>query len=124
MKLKKDGKLNENVARKVKLAKKLLTNNYRSGYTIPILASRVEINERALKDGFKIMYNTTIFEYLTQQRMEHAKELLAENGRSILEIAQRVGYKNNSVFTQAFRRRYKLAPKQWQKLNSKECTVA
>jgi len=44
----------------------------------------------------------SLYKYLTDVRMDHAKYLLEENKLSIVDIASRVGYPNGNSFTRAF----------------------
>jgi AraC-like DNA-binding protein len=52
----------------------------------------------------------TLYTYLTDVRMEHAKFLLEERKLSIVEIASRVGYPNGNSFSRAFRRYMRQTP--------------
>ena len=55
-------------------------------------------------------------QYLMNQRVERAKELLARNDLPIVEISLRTGFKNQSHFTTLFRKFTKLTPKMWREL--------
>lgn len=92
------------------MAARYLENNLSSPHSIPNLSRLVYLNEFKLKKGFRSHYDTTIFGYLRQKRMEHAHKLLLETNTSILEIASAVGYSNPSHFTRAFREEYGLNP--------------
>jgi AraC-like DNA-binding protein len=48
--------------------------------------------------------------YLTRWRMQLAGDLLAEDGLSIGEIAERVGYQSESPFSKAFKQHTGMAP--------------
>jgi AraC-like DNA-binding protein len=72
-------------------------------HTLAALARRHHTNECDLKRGFRQHFGTTVFGYLRQRRMERAEALLARGDRSVLEVAQAVGYQNPSHFARAFR---------------------
>jgi len=55
----------------------------------------------------------TIFEYLTQRRIEAAKELLKDPYCRVAEVADRIGYKSVSYFSALFKERVGLTPKQY-----------
>jgi AraC-like DNA-binding protein len=57
----------------------------------------------------------TLYKYLTDVRMEHAKYLLEENKLTVVEIASRVGYPNGNSFTRAFGKYARLTPTTYRK---------
>lgn len=74
------------------------------------LAHRVGTNEFILKKGFKELFGTTVISFWTDQKMEYAKALLADQVFNIGEIADYVGYKNQRHFSTAFKKKYGLSP--------------
>ena len=76
------------------------------------LSRTVHLNEFKLKQGFRQRFNTTVFGYLRQRRMEHARRLLTEHTITVLDAANRVGYTNPSHFARAFREAFGLNPRQ------------
>lgn len=52
----------------------------------------------------------TLYKYLSDIRMEHAKYLLEDDKLPINEISSYVGYPNNNSFARAFKRSIKLTP--------------
>ncbi|MEI1374667.1 MULTISPECIES: helix-turn-helix domain-containing protein [unclassified Nostoc] len=70
------------------------------------------INECTLKRGF---IGTTVFGYLHDYRMEQARQLLLSRQMKIEQVAQKVGYANRSRFASAFRKKYGVNPKAYQK---------
>ena len=89
---------------KIKEAKAFIETNIDSELTIPCIAKRVGLNVNYLKAEFKELYNETIFQHLTNLRMEHAKHLIVYSDCSIAEIANKVGYKYAQHFTKAFKK--------------------
>ena len=57
------------------------------------------------------MFHTTIFAYYNGLRMERAKYLLMDSGKSISEVSDEIGYKNPQHFTVAFKKKFGLSPK-------------
>jgi AraC-like DNA-binding protein len=60
----------------------------------------------------------TLYKYLTDIRMEHAKYLLEENKLTIVEIASSVGYPNGNSFTRAFGNYMRQTPTSYRKKES------
>ena len=73
------------------------------------------LNDYKLKLGFRQVFQTTVFGYLQDYRMELAKELLAERTISVQQVARKVGYAHAGYFSAAFKRKYGVNPKSYQK---------
>ena len=58
----------------------------------------------------KELYDETPFEYLTRQRLDFAKYLLAKTQIAIADIVINSGFENASSFTRLFRKNCGLAP--------------
>ncbi|SDL27174.1 AraC-type DNA-binding protein [Catalinimonas alkaloidigena] len=91
-------------------ARKILDDHWQRPPTIVQLAKRVGVNEFRLKKGFKETFGTTIFGYVSDLKMTHAKRMLLHEGRTVTETATAVGYKNPQHFTAAFKRCYGILP--------------
>ena len=64
---------------------------------------------------FKEETGKTFVEYLTEVRMDKAKELLRSTDRMLYEIAEQVGYENPAYFTVAFKKQVGLSPRDYRK---------
>jgi AraC-like DNA-binding protein len=96
-------------------ARVILMINLSEPPTIPQLARAVHINDCYLKKGFKEMFGCAIFDFIQQEKIKKAKQLLRQNAHSIQHIALELGYSNTSNFTNAFKKMTSLAPSEWQK---------
>ena len=66
----------------------------------------------------KIFTKTTsksISEYYSFRRLETARELIGEGGRSISDIAEMLGYSSIYPFSKAFKRQYGVSPREYKK---------
>ncbi|WP_299251590.1 AraC family transcriptional regulator [uncultured Cytophaga sp.] len=88
-----------------------IQENYNRTITISQLALIAGLNTSKLKQDFKAMYSTTIFKYITDLRMEKAKQNLIDGRGNITEISFEVGYKNPQHFTVAFKKKFGILPK-------------
>jgi transcriptional regulator GlxA family with amidase domain len=70
------------------------------------LAHRVGTNERRLTQIFRQQVGMTAYEYLQQLRLERGRGLLRDPDLQVQLIADRVGYRNATDFTRAFRRHF------------------
>ncbi|MDM1399020.1 helix-turn-helix transcriptional regulator [Myroides odoratimimus] len=95
---------------KLEEAKKLIEQNYQDPLSLSQLALEVGLNDYKLKKGFREVYNTTVFGYVYQLRMEYAHKLLRNTTIPIKEIAHYCGYEYVQHFTSAFKRMYQTTP--------------
>lgn len=105
--------LNQESIGKIKEAKDLLIKNMAEPPTIAELASKVEINEFRLKEGFKSMYGTTIYNYLMDHKMNLAKSLLDSKEYKVQDVAYDLGYSNASHFISSFKNKFGVTPKKY-----------
>ena len=70
------------------------------------------VSDRTLQRGFGRLFGTTVFGYLTDQRMKRAERWLREGNRTVLEVAIMTGYSNPTHFSVAFKRKFGISPSQ------------
>ena len=67
------------------------------------IATQLGVNERRISRAFRKRLDMSPFEYLRQERMKKACQLLAETTLTIVVISQEVGFANAANFATAFR---------------------
>lgn len=77
--------------------------------TLQELAAIAGTNTFKLKNGFKELFNNTVFGYLNEMRLDQARTLLQE-GIPIKEVADRTGYSSVQHFSTAFRKKFNIPP--------------
>ncbi len=107
--------VNEETVTKIKLAKQLIIEEMNNPPSLPDLAKKVGLNIKKLKTDFKDFYGVPVFTFLLNHKMELAKKLLQEQQLNVNEIAVYLGYSTSSHFIAAFKRKYKITPKQFSK---------
>lgn len=95
-------------------ARQLLTEDLSAPPTIAELAKEVLMSESQLKQVFREVFGISIYQYFQNARMERAKELLMENGRTVKEVGYELGFTNIGHFSRLFERAYKVKPKRFQ----------
>jgi AraC family transcriptional activator of pyochelin receptor len=82
-----------------------------AGKTIQSSLKKADVYK--LHEGFKEVFKNTVFGYLTDQRMERAKDLIM-NGQyeTIAEVSNLIGYKNHQHFTVAFKKKFGYLPRE------------
>jgi AraC family transcriptional activator of pyochelin receptor len=74
------------------------------------IARTVGLNEYKLKRGFKETFQTTVFGYLTAQRLQLARRYLLDSQKTAAEIAFELGYSTPQHFNNAFRKHFGHTP--------------
>ena len=84
-------------------------------WTLDTLAERVGMSRAAFAKRFKALVGHPMFEYLTQLRVQRAKELLRDSSLPLYEIANRVGYESDLAFTKTFKKYAGTTPTRFRK---------
>ncbi|GGE83569.1 helix-turn-helix domain-containing protein [Priestia taiwanensis] len=71
---------------------------------VKALAAEFHLPIVDVQKGFKQVVGCTVYQYIQQQRMKKASELLQTTDNSITAIANEVGYSNPSKFTRVFKK--------------------
>ena len=77
------------------------------------VVSKMATNRNKLSLAFKTYYGATPLNWLKQQRMEKASQLLIHTQQSIADITFAVGYKDSNHFSTAFKQYCGVSPKQY-----------
>ena len=77
------------------------------------LSRLVHLSVTKLTRGFSSFYGMPIHQYIIEQRLTQAAQLLLEGDWNVSEIAAIVGYGKPSNFAAAFKKRYGVAPKNY-----------
>lgn len=80
---------------------------------IATLAREYAVSESKLSRDFKRAYGVSIHACIIGARLEEAARLLSSGQMSVAEVAERVGYAKHSQFSEAFRRRFGVLPKDY-----------
>jgi AraC-like DNA-binding protein len=97
----------------VKMAKRFMDTHYAELQHQRALRDHCDVDINYLNILFKREMGITLYKYLTNVRMEHAKHLLEQGRRNIVGIAETIGYPNSNSFSRAFRRYTGMAPSRY-----------
>lgn len=81
--------------------------------TIEELARHVHYSRTYITVQFKAATGMSIMDYVEQQRINRAKELLLQGNRSVTQIADELGYSSIQYFSRRFRKAVGCAPSQY-----------
>ncbi|MBV6646086.1 MAG: helix-turn-helix transcriptional regulator [Cyclobacteriaceae bacterium] len=91
-------------------ARDFVSERITSPPTLTEVAKTVGMNEFKLKRGFKEMFGTTIFNYLTTRRLHLAKQYLSDTEKTVAEVADLLGYSSPQHFNGAFKKTFGYSP--------------
>jgi AraC-like DNA-binding protein len=94
----------------IHFAKDYLLQNAVQPPSLTELAKIAGINEFKLKQGFKEVFNNTVFGYLTDYKLNQARELLLTGDLAIKDVADQLGYSSVQHFNSAFRKKFGVPP--------------
>ncbi len=99
-------------------ALQLLHNSPEKAWSLDALSADVGMSRASFAKRFKTLVEHTMFDYLTQLRLQRACELLTDTGLSLYEIANRVGYDSDLAFARTFKKKLGVTPTYYRKQQS------
>lgn len=79
------------------------------------IAGRFDISARTVYSKFRNAYGVTPSEYITENRLELAKELLSDLTVSVADVSERSGFSSASYFCKQFSKKYGISPQKYRK---------
>lgn len=83
---------------------------------ISCLADRMNVSLSYLSTVFKQRLGVNLSTYITTLRLNHAKELLADPGLPISEVASQSGYEDAKYFAKLFKKKFCMTPSECRNL--------
>lgn len=102
---------------KLRRVKEFIHENLQEDLGLSEIAAAASLSRFHFARAFRKSTGQTPQQYLTEQRIEHAKKLLAASDMPLVEISMQAGFKNQSHFTTLFRRLTTYTPKSWRELS-------
>ena len=81
--------------------------------SVDILAEIAHLSPSYLSRSFKKKYNMNLVDFITQERMKLAAELLANEKLTITMVSAKSGYNNYTYFTKVFKKTYGKSPREY-----------
>lgn len=96
--------------------KKYLQHNYMAcDISLDSVSAMLGLNASYFSALFKRTFQVNFLDYLTELRMEAARELLRDPLRSTAEVAGMVGYESANYFTRAFKKKVGMTPTEYRR---------
>ncbi len=84
-------------------------------FTVDSILKKTYTSYHKLNFLFKSIHGMTISEYIRNKRIERSKEMIADNAKSISQIAYEIGYSSISNYILAFKKIYQITPGKYKK---------
>lgn len=102
--------LNAAERERVETARLFIDENFQRGLTVKQISSVAGMNRNSLFYGFKKKYGVSVSEYVQNLKLERAKHLIQHSDKHLIEIAEDVGFKHQTSFITAFKKRFGTTP--------------
>ncbi|MEJ1222503.1 helix-turn-helix domain-containing protein [Sediminicola sp. 1XM1-17] len=83
-------------------------------YTLKYLSNKSGLSPAKLQEGFKLMHDRTVTDFIRNVRVEAAEHLIKTTDLNISEVVYTVGLTSRSYFSKIFKEKYNCSPKQYQ----------
>ncbi|MED0670006.1 AraC family transcriptional regulator [Aneurinibacillus aneurinilyticus] len=90
--------------------KAYMEEQYSDSVTIDQLARMTDISPKYFVDLFKKTYGISAIDYLTELRMNRAKQLMAQTNVKLQDVARQVGYSDPFYFSRKFKKEVGVSP--------------
>ncbi|GIP31998.1 HTH-type transcriptional activator Btr [Paenibacillus sp. J2TS4] len=91
-------------------SKAYIDAHYSESLTIEQLARLADISPKYYVDLFKKTYGQSAIDYITEVRLNSAKQLMAQSDLRLRDIAHQVGYSDEFYFSRKFKKEIGVAP--------------
>jgi AraC-like DNA-binding protein len=96
-------------------AKNIVDGLFHTGINVNNLADALQISRVTLFHTFRGETGLSPIQYISERRLERAKQLLLEDQRLIFEVALSTGFRDDKYFIRFFRKQTGLTPSEWRR---------
>ncbi len=80
-------------------------------YTLKLLSKKSGISASKLQEGFKILHNRTVRDFIINERIKKSEQLIRTTDLNISEVVYSIGFTSRSYFSKIFKQKYDCSPK-------------
>ncbi|UWY27580.1 AraC family transcriptional regulator [Flavobacterium sp. TR2] len=108
----------------VKELSEFIKSNPEEAFSIKSLSKKSGLSPNKLQEGFKMIHNRTVNDYITHMRVLKAEILIRTSDLNISEIVYCIGFTSRSYFSKIFKQKFNCSPKEYKfNLNSLAITA-
>jgi len=117
------GSLTSKEMKKVKDLSEFINNYPETSLTVTDLSHKIGLTSSKLQEGFKLMHNTTVNNYIRDVRIKKSEELLKTTDLNISQILYTLGFSSRSYFSKIFKEKYNCSPSTYKAQNKLAVTA-
>lgn len=110
---------NIHVKEEIQSALNYIEKNFQNGVTLEEVAEYVHLSPFYLSKLFKKELNIKFVSYVTERKMEKAKELLESTGMPVINIALELNYREPNYFSKVFKKHIGMTASEYRKIKGK-----
>lgn len=111
------GALSTADGQRLMIARQMIDEQWAEKLTLDGIARACGLNRAKLTRGFRAMFDCTIADAISNNRLSQAGTMLLSTDLPVSSIGYRCGYLNNASFTRAFARHFGKAPTQYRAMS-------
>src|SRR5687767_13460763 len=111
--------LSNDIYRRIILAKAYMDENYQQPIGLDEISQRAFLSKFHFHRLFTRIYRRTPHQYITQKRLDKAKDLLSDN-RPVAEVCNEVGFESIGSFSVLFKKEFGFAPQYYRNMAYKK----
>ncbi|ANW95597.1 transcriptional regulator [Wenyingzhuangia fucanilytica] len=89
-------------------------------YSLESISEETGLTQAKLQEGFKLLYNRTVTEYIRHIRLKEARDLMNTTDMNVSEIVYTVGFSSRSYFSKIFKSKFDISPSEYLKLRNEK----
>ncbi|WP_052184136.1 BLUF domain-containing protein [Psychroserpens sp. Hel_I_66] len=90
-----------------------IKDNFGKRISIGEISGETGLSPKKLQAGFRFLYGYSVNQYISNVKLERAKELIYKTDKTISEICYEVGYSSRSYLSKIFFERYGVLPSEY-----------
>lgn len=92
-----------------------INNNLYSAFTVEDLCTKFSVSRSSLQNLFRTNLHISPKQYISNLKLNHAKQLIQEHSRTISEISDMLGFTSIHYFSRKFKTQYGMSPTDYSK---------
>jgi len=104
------GSLTSNEMSKIKELSEFINNHPETPLKVSEMSRKFGLTPSKLQEGFKLMHNRTVNDYVRNVRIIKSEELIKTTDMNLSQILYTLGFSSRSYFSKIFKKKYKCSP--------------
>jgi AraC-like DNA-binding protein len=111
--------LTTDIYQRISAAKVYIDNNYQESINLEQISQQAFLSRFHFHRLFRQVYKRTPLQYITQKRLDKAKNLLSDN-KTVTEVCNEVGFESIGSFSVLFKKEIGFAPQYYRNMAYKK----